>query len=60
MKSPLWLPLRSVCALKEGDDVVNGSLEDFQLAAKIEAEDAGMFEKPILRLLGVFGMTERI
>ena len=51
---------RAVGMLKEVDKIMDGGLEDFQVAAKIEAENPGIFQKPVLGLLRVFGVAEGV
>jgi len=44
----------AVGLLEEVDEVVDGGLKYLQAGAKIEAEDAGVAEEPVLGLLRVF------
>jgi len=44
----------AVSFLEEVNEVVDGGIKYLQLGAKIEAEDAGVTEEPVLGLLRVF------
>jgi len=60
MDTALGLPMDAVGFLEEVDEVMNSSVDDFHRGAEIEAEDAGVAEEPVLRLLGIFGVAERV
>ena len=53
-----WDMVRAIGALEEVNEVVNGRVEELQIRAKIEPQDTGVLQEPVLRLLGVFGMAE--
>ena len=60
MKAAFRNVVLTVGTLDKGDHVVDGGLEDLEVAAKIESQDAGLCEQPVLAFLGVFGVAEGI
>src|SRR4051812_35555070 len=60
MDTPLRNVSRTLRTLEEIDKIVNRGVEDLQVGAKVETQDAGVFEKPVLRLLRIFGMAKRV
>ena len=60
MNAAIGCVVRPVSALQKIDEVVDGRVEDFEIAAKVEAEDTGVLEEPFLGLLRIFRVTKGV